>query len=42
MVDKESTPHFKGGIAYESLRRKGMSKKRAARIANTPHREKAN
>jgi hypothetical protein len=36
MVNDDHGPQVKGAVSYENLRRKGMSKERAARIANTP------
>jgi len=32
---KEDDPQVKSGVKYEVLRKKGMSKERAARIANS-------
>jgi hypothetical protein len=36
MPGKKSTPNVRNPEQYEALRRKGMSKEKAARIANTP------
>lgn len=34
---KDHGPHIKNDEQYEELRKKGMSKEKAARIANTPN-----
>lgn len=36
MITKDHGPHIKNDKKYEALRKEGMSKEKAARIANTP------
>lgn len=36
-MPKKDTPQIKNEDQYEALRREGMSKEKAARIANTPN-----
>ena len=39
MPKKDHEPQIKDDEQYEALRREGMSKEKAARIANTPRKE---
>ncbi len=36
-MTKDHGPTIKNDVKYEALREQGMSKEKAARIANTPH-----
>jgi hypothetical protein len=39
MPGKDHGPHIKDDEQYEALRREGVSKEKAARIANTPRKQ---